>query len=85
MPLIQFIRALFSDVSDTAGRSVHDSDDDWSPAGLLGYLPQCLYWPWSLHGITQCQVEIKEPSASGLSRVVMYSTNHVYLHRFSRL
>ena len=40
MPLIQFIRALFSDGGDTAGRSAHghDSDEDGSPAGLLGYL-----------------------------------------------
>ena len=72
MPLIQFIRALFSDGGDTVGRSEHDSDDDGSPAGLLGYLPRCLYWPWSLHWMTQCQVEIKRPSANGLSRVVMY-------------
>ena len=42
MPLIQFIRALFSDGGDTAGRSGHDSDEDGSPAGLLGYLPRCL-------------------------------------------
>ena len=69
MPLIKFIRALFSDGGDTAGRSGHDSDDDGSPAGLLGYLPRCLYWPWSLHGMTQCQVEIKGKSANG---VVMY-------------
>ena len=27
MPLIQFIRALFSDGGDTAGRSGHDSDE----------------------------------------------------------
>ena len=47
MPLIQINRALFSDGGDTAGRSGHDSDDDGSPAGLLGYLPRCLYWPWS--------------------------------------
>ena len=72
MPLIQFIRALFSDGGDTAGRSGHDSDEDGSPAGLLGYLPQCLYWPWSLHGMTQYQVEIKGPFGNGLSRVVMY-------------
>ena len=72
MPLIQFIRALFSDGGDTAGRSGHDSDEDGSPAGLLGYLPRCLYWPWSLHGMTQCQVEIKGPFANGLPRVVMY-------------
>ena len=72
MPLIQFIRALFSDGGDTAGRSGHDSDDDGSPAGLLGYLPRCLYWPWSLHGMTQCRVEIKGPSANRLSRVMVY-------------
>ena len=72
MPLIQLIRALHSNGGDTAGRSGHDSDNDGSPAGLLGYLPQCLYWPWSLHGMMQCQVKIKEPSANRLSRVVMY-------------
>ena len=73
MPLIQIIRALFSDGGDMAGRSGHDSDDDGSPAGLLGYLPRCLYWPWSLHGMTQCQVEIKGPSANRLSRVMVYA------------
>ena len=36
MPLIQFIRALFSDGGEKAGRSGHDSDEDGSPAGLLG-------------------------------------------------
>ena len=72
MPLIQFISALFSDGGDTAGRSGRDSDDDGSTAGLLGYLPRCLYWPWSLHRMTQCQVEIKGTSTNGLSRVVMY-------------
>ena len=49
MPLIQINRALFSDGGDTAGRSGHNRDDGESPAGLLGYLPRCLYWPWSLH------------------------------------
>ena len=72
MPLTQFIRALSSDGDDTAGRGGHDSDDDGSPAGLLGYLPWCLYWPWSLHGMTQCQVEIKRPSVNRLSRVMVY-------------
>ena len=72
MPLIQINRALFSDGGDTADRSGHDSDDDGSPAGLLGYLPWCLYWPWSLHGMTQCQVEIKGPSANRLSRAMVY-------------
>ena len=72
MPLIQFIRALLSDGSDTAGRSGHDSDEDGSPAGPLGYLPRCLYWPWCLYGMTQCQEEIKGPFGNGLSRVVMY-------------
>ena len=72
MPLIQFIRALFSDGGDTAGRSGHDSDEDGSPARLLGYLPRCLYWPWSLYGMTQCQEEIKEPFGNGLSHVAMY-------------
>ena len=43
MPLIQINMALFSDSGDTAGRSGHDSDDDGSPAGLLGYLPRFLY------------------------------------------
>ena len=72
MPLIQFIRALFLDGGDTAGRSGHDSDEDGSPAGLLGYLPRCLYWSWSLYGMTQCQEEIKGPFENGLSRAVMY-------------
>ena len=71
MPLIQINRALFSDVGDTAGGSGHDRDDGGSPAGLLGYLPRCLYWPWSLHGMTQCQAKIKGPSINRLTRVIV--------------
>ena len=40
------------------------------PARLLGYLPRCLYWPWGLHGMTQCQVEIKGPYVNILTRVI---------------
>ena len=71
MPLIQIIRALFSDDGDTAVRSGHDTDDGGSPAGLLGYLPWCLYWPRSLHGMTQCLARIKGPSVNILTRVIM--------------
>ena len=71
MPLIQINRALFSDGGDTAGRSGHDRDDGGSPAGLLGYLPRCLYWSWSLHGMTQCQAKIKGPSKNRLTRVIV--------------
>ena len=71
MPLIQINRALFSDGGDTAGRSGHDRDDGGSPAGLLGYLPRCLYWPWSLHGMKQCQANIKGPSINSLTRVIV--------------
>ena len=70
-PLIQIIRALFSDDGDTTGRSGHDTDDGGSPAGLLGYLPWCLYWPRSLHGMTQCLAKIKGPSVNILTRVIM--------------
>ena len=62
---------LFSDGGDTAGRSGHDRDDGGSPAGLLGYLPRCLYWPWSLHGMMQCQAKIKGPSVNILTRVIV--------------
>ena len=72
MPLIQINRTLFSDGGDSAGGSGHDSDDDGSPAGLLGYLPRCLYWPWSLHRMTQCQAKIKGPSVNRLTRVIVY-------------
>ena len=71
MPLIQIIRALFSDDGDTAGRSGHDTDDGGSPAGILGYLPRCLYWPWSLHGMTQCLAKIKGLSVNILTRVIV--------------
>ena len=71
MPLIQIIRALFSDDGDTAGISGHDTDDGGSPAGLLCYLPWCLYWPRSLHGMTQCLAKIKGPSVNILTRVIM--------------
>ena len=71
MPLIQINRALFSDGGDTAGRSGHDGDDGVSPAGLLGYLPRCLYWPWSLHGMMQCQAKIKGPSINSSTRVIV--------------
>ena len=60
--LIQTNRVLFSDDGDTDGRSGVNRDDGRSPAGLLGYLSQCLYWPWSLHRMTQCQAKIKGPS-----------------------
>ena len=70
-PLIQIIRTLFSDDGDTTGRSGHDTDDGRSPAGLLGYLPWCLYWPRSLHGMTQCLAKIKGPSVNILTRVIM--------------
>ena len=68
MPLIQITRVLFSDGGDTAGGSGHDSDDGGSPVGLLGYLPRCLYWPWSLHRMTQGQVKIK---GNKLTRVIV--------------
>ena len=71
MPLIQTNRVLFSDGGDTAARSGHDRDDGGSPAGLLGYLPQCLYWPWSLHGMTQSQAKIKGPVVNILTRVIV--------------
>ena len=71
MPLIQINRALFSDGGDTAGISGHSRDDGGSPAGLLGYLPRCLYWPWSLHGMTQCQAKIKGLSVNRLTRVIV--------------
>ena len=71
MPLLQTNRVLFSDGGDTAGRSGHDRDDDGSQAGLLGYLPRCLYWPWSLHGMTQCQAKIKGPVVNILNRVIV--------------
>ena len=71
MPLIQINRALFSDGADMSGRSGHDRDDGGSPAGLLGSLPRCLYWPWSLHGMTQCQAKIKGPSINSLTRVIV--------------
>ena len=71
MPLIQINRALFSDDGDTAGRSGHDTDDGRSPGGLLGHLPRCLYWPWSLHGMTQCLAKIKGPSVNILTRVIV--------------
>ena len=71
MPLIQINRALFSDGGDTTGRSGHDRDDGGSTAGLLGYLPRCLYWPLSLHGMTQCQVRIKGPSVNRLTRLIV--------------
>ena len=70
-PLIQIIKALFSDDGDTTVRSGHDTDDGGSPAGLLGYLPWCLYWPRSLHGMTQCLAKIKGPSVNILTRVIM--------------
>ena len=71
MPLIQINRVLLSDGGDTAGRSGHDRDDGGSPAGLLGYLPRCLYWPWSLHRMTQCQAKIKGPSVNRLTCVIV--------------
>ena len=71
MPLIQTNRVLFSDDGDTAGRSGVNRDDGGSPAGLLGYLSRCLYWPWSLHGMTQCQAKIKGPVENILSRVIV--------------
>ena len=71
MPLIQTNRALFSDGDDTANRTGHDRDDGGSPDGLLGYLPRCLYWPWSLHGMTQCQAKIKGPVVNILTRVIV--------------
>ena len=52
------------------GRSGHDTDDGGSPAGLLGYLPWCLCWPRSLHGMTQCLAKIKGPSVNILTRVI---------------
>ena len=70
-PLIQIIRALFSDDGDMTGRSGHDTDDGGSPAGLLGYLPWCLCWPRSLHRMTQCLAKIKGPSINILTRVIM--------------
>ena len=71
MPLIQINRVLFSDDVDTAGRSGHDTDDGGSPAGLLGYIPRCLCWPWSLHGMTQCLVKIKGPSVQILTHLIV--------------
>ena len=71
MPLIQINRALSSVDGDTAGRSGHDTDDGGCPAGLLGYLPWCLYWPRSLHGMTHCLANIKGPSLNILTRVIM--------------
>ena len=71
MPLLQINRALFSDDGDTAGRSGHNRDDGGSPARLLGYLPRCLYWLWSLHAMTQCQAKIKGPSVNRLTRVIV--------------
>ena len=71
MPWTQINRALFSDGGDTAGRSGHDRDDGGSPAGLLGYLPRFLYWPWRLHGMTQCQAKIKGPSINSSTRVIV--------------
>ena len=71
MPLIQITRVLFSDGGDAAGGGGHDGEDDGSPAGLLGCLPRCLCWPWSLHGMTQCQVKIKGPSMDRLTRVMV--------------
>ena len=62
---------MFSDDGDTAGRSGHDTDDGGSPAGLLGYIPRCLYWPWSLHVMTQCLAKIKGPSVNILTRVIV--------------
>ena len=70
-PLILIIRALFSDDGETTGRSGRDTDNGGSPAGLLGYLPWCLYWPRSLHGMTQCLAKIKGPSENILTRVIM--------------
>ena len=70
-PLIQVIRALFSDDGDMTGRSGLDTDDGGSPAGLLGYLPWCLCWPRSLHRMTQCLAKIKGPSVNILTRVIM--------------
>ena len=71
MPLIRTNRVLFSDGDDTANRTGHDRDDDGSPAGLLGYLPRRLYWPWSLHGMTQCQAKIKGPVVDILTCVIL--------------
>ena len=71
MPLIQITRVLFSNGGDAAGGGGHDGEDDGSPAGLFRCLPRCLYWPWSLHGMTQCQVKIKGPSMDRLTRVMV--------------
>ena len=71
MPLIQTNRVLFSNDGDTAGRRGVNRDDGGSPAGLLGYLSGCLYWSWSLHGMTQCQAKIKGPVVNILSHVIV--------------
>ena len=71
MPLIWINRVLFSDGDDMANRTEHDRDYDGSPAGLLGYLPRRLYWPWSLDGMTQCQAKINGPVVDTLSRVTL--------------
>ena len=71
MPLIRTNRVLFSDGDGTANRTGYDRDDDGSPAGLLDYLPRRLYWPWSLHGMTQCQAKIKGSVVYILKRVIL--------------
>ena len=71
MRLIRINRVLFSDGDDMANRTEHDRDYDGSPAGLLGYLPQRLYWLWSLDGMTQCQAKINGPFVDTLSRMTL--------------
>ena len=71
MPLIRINRVLFSDGDHTANIAEQDRDYDGSPAGLLGYLPRRLYWPWSLDAMTQCQAKINGPDVDTLSCVTL--------------
>ena len=71
MPLIRINRFLFSDGDDMANRTKYDRDYNGSPAGLLGYLPRRLYWPWSLDGMTQYQAKINGPFVDTLPRMTL--------------
>ena len=71
MPLIRINMFLFSDGDDMANRIEYDKDYDGFPAGLLGYLPQRLYWPWSLDRMTQYQAKINGPYVDTLPRMTL--------------
>ena len=49
--------------------SRQDADSIYRPS--TGYLSRCLYWPWSLHRMTQCQAKIKGPVVNILTRVIV--------------